>query len=379
MITFILVLIVIAIVLNAYIKKQHPPKGQPTAHPPNQQQSYEEHPADITYTLKAQIGKADPNFKDDDKTITVNIDLDEIIRNRHIPAVDIDISDDWITIRSLGFFGECQKSPNGLYIIAFCDSHEENGKNKRGRIVLLKQSTIIYEKALQRPNDAKVADNGYVVVNDWVSYGNELAGIFYAFDSQGNEIIKQRFKANMNGNAITASGSYAACSTAFSEYDAHSDMTFLYDLRSKTRISKIESASYDIRIDEASQTVHLDEKGMHLIYEFTGKCLQDSSPSNPNWFSNTSGYNLYTVLSEELASKDPNTLTIDDYQYYIKHFKAAIETIPSTNWKSNIYVHLGDIYITLNMPDDAKQCYESALLNNPKAPVKRKLQKLNKS
>jgi hypothetical protein len=371
MIIAIIILIIVAIIIYVYAKKQ--------THQPKRQQSHEEHQAEIIYTIKAPLGNDGSNNKAGDKTITVNIDLDEIMRQPKRPKLDIEISDDMIKIDSLNFYGEYQKSPNGLYLVGCCDFHYEDDKIINGKIVLIKQNEIVYHKVLKRPNYAKVADNGYVVVMDWLSYDDELAGVYYAFDNKGKEVIKQQFKANLFDDAITPSGTYAACSTCASDYEPHSNMLFLYDLSSKSLVLTFECPTFIFRIDEASQTIHFDETGTHWIYDFRGKQL-----NGPDLRTLTSdylnrGYGIYFSLSEELKANESGLSTLEDYQPYIDKLKSVIEILPSAYWISEAYKQIGDIYLILSMDVDAKQCYENALLNNPKAPVKRKLQKLTNS
>jgi hypothetical protein len=294
-------------------------------------------------------------------------------------VTDIHVFGDMLSIDSLNFIGECHKSTNGLYIVGFCDSYYEEDKLITGRIVLIKQNEIVYHKILKRPNYAKVADNGYVIVMDWLGFDGDPAGVFYAYDNQGNEILNQKFKANLYAAAITPSGIYTACSTATSDYDPHSNMLFLYDLLSKALVANFSCPAYTFRIDEESCTILFDETGTRWIYDFSGNQLEGPDLSTLTSEYLNRGYGEYYSLSEELKANESNLSSLEDYQGYIEKLKSVIAILPSAYWKAEAYKQLGDIYLKLDMGIDAKQYYESALLNNPKAPVKRKLQKLNKA
>jgi|GEM_PF-2675946 predicted negative regulator of RcsB-dependent stress response len=52
--------------------------------------------------------------------------------------------------------------------------------------------------------------------------------------------------------------------------------------------------------------------------------------------------------------------------------------IASENWKAKIYLQIGDIYAKFKMVDQAKANYHAAKLENPKAAVIRRLQRLEK-
>jgi tetratricopeptide (TPR) repeat protein len=308
----------------------------------------------------------------------INISMDDLVSKIKVPNSD-DTSgyDNWLTIDSLRFFGLSIRSHNGIYSVACSTSHIENKRRINGHVILQHNDSILYKKKFERPHDAKVGDNGVVIFNDWLDT-TALAGVFYVLNLQGETIFKKRFKANLLSNTISPSGKYAACSTAGSDYEEHSNATFLFDLNECKQIARFDETHHEMRIDEDTLTLHFNESALHLIYSFNGVCIQGNDISNPTWYDNCSGYELYSVLSDELASKEADFCSINDYQYYIDQFNEAIDRIPSDNWKSDIQLRIGDIYAKLQMIDQAKQRYGAAVKLKPKAAVKRRLQKLDK-
>lgn len=287
-------------------------------------------------------------------------------------------SDDWIEIKSLRFYGFVNHcSANGLYSVASQDRIIQKTKTLNGALVLFTDDKIIYHKRFQRPNDAKVADNGIVILCDWL-HTKETAGVFYALNSKGQTIIKHRFKAHILGTAISPSGHYALCSTAISDYEPHSKVTYLFDLQSSKVLNVIKESAQMLSIDESVRLIHFNPSKHHLIYSFDGECIQGFDPSNPNWYEHCNGYDLYTTYNQELENFESKFTTFEEYQPYIAHFKEAISRIPSNNWKANIHLKIGDIYAKFKLVDEAKASYQAATVENPKAPVTRRLQRLYK-
>lgn len=289
---------------------------------------------------------------------------------------DISFHEEFIRIRSLDFYGKYEKSPNGKYIIACSDSYYMDDIKYNGCIVLIYNGKIVFSKELERPNDGKVSNNGTVVVNDWLE-SNDTIGIFYVFNNLGDMLINQNFKANLANNEISLSGRYGLCSTLSSDFEEHSNKTFLFDILNKEQILVINATSFDIRIDEVSKTIHIDEKNLNIIYSFDGKCLLGMNLQNPKWVDKCSGYDLYHMISKEISEKELDLNSINDYQVYFEHFMKALERIPSNNYKSQIHIKIGDIYFKYNKYEDAKKNYLLAIEYNPKATVKRKIQKID--
>ena len=319
------------------------------------------------------------------KANTVSARMRVVVDGKEVQSVDLGkitlkgkASDDWIELDSINFSGRIAcRSANGEYAVASGDSSAGGDGKTKGAVVLFSGDGIVYHKRFERPNDVKVGDNGNVIVNDWLR-GRDTEGMFCALDPDGRTIIKQLFKANLNGNAISTSGRYALCSTCASEHEPHDSVTFLFDLQSGEVVTIIEYATYENRIDEEARLLHMDESEIHLIFNFEGECVQGYGPSNPTWYAHCRGYDLYEAYAAELAEVEPGFTTFEEYQPYIEHFQEAITRIASENWKAKIYLQIGDIYAKFKMVDEARESYHAATRENPKAAVTRRLQRLDK-
>lgn len=334
---------------------------------------------DTLPTVSTDKEEKNPLDRERENNISVTINLSDVLSHGTENTLSRDINivgGRTVWIKSLGFDGVYSTSPNERYIVATSDTHREGGRRVNGRVVFIDQTSVLYDKEMQRPHDAKVSNNGDVIVNDWLNTTNP-AGVFYVIDKYGLIRIKYPVKASLCSNDISINGIYAAFATVGDGNESDSDATFLFDIQEYKLISKIGYSSIDIRIDEVSKTIHFDESRMHTVFSFNGECVLGHDPTNPSWLKHCSGYDLYTVLSADLDQLEETSKDTIDYDYFISYFKEAMHRIPSVNWKSKILIHLGDIYQKINNHDDAKQCYLEAIALNPKAPVKRKLYKLS--
>jgi hypothetical protein len=123
------------------------------------------------------------------------------------------------------FFGRYEESVDGSYIAAFNDGYLQRTKNGEewiaGTIYLIRGTMVLWRKNLERPNDAAVANNGSMVVNDWLYVKQKLGGKFYVFNQKGDLVLQKQFDSNLCSCAITKEGNYAVVSTAFPENTIH--------------------------------------------------------------------------------------------------------------------------------------------------------------
>jgi hypothetical protein len=146
-----------------------------------------------------------------------------------------------LILNEIRFYCEYNKSPNGRYILAFHDGdpfnhvggHRSKGK---GHYFLIEDNVLIVEGQIERPNDGKVANNGTFILNDWLFDSNTIS-IAYAFDRNGNVLIKKKLKANLLINGLSPTGNYALFKTANSNSTDH-NVLLLYDLFSKELVWK---------------------------------------------------------------------------------------------------------------------------------------------
>lgn len=146
-----------------------------------------------------------------------------------------------LTINDINFYCQYSKSNNGHYILAFYDGDPYSsigGHRKKGKgfYFLLKDYELTVMGQVERPNDGKVADNGFFIISDWL-FDGATKSIAYAFNDKGEEIFRKRLKANLLTNEISPSGHFAIFKTCNSN-NTDNSVLLLYDLYAKNLIWK---------------------------------------------------------------------------------------------------------------------------------------------
>lgn len=172
------------------------------------------------------------------------------------------------------------KSPNGKFLVACMNAISGRGGARRsghGRFILAEDGRLLLEEnVLERPNDSAVANNGNFIINDWL-FSDDLAGTFYAFNKDGQQLIRHSFKANLYDNAISDDGVFAICSCANSKHEdgasfAFFDLSQAQCLWQKSLPTGPFAKSYHINTQNQIVTLIYAEE-THYRYDFTGKLL----------------------------------------------------------------------------------------------------------
>ena len=188
--------------------------------------------------------------------------------DKPLPSTGIAIRDSgglsFITVQSLSFYGCCERSANGRYIVAWRDGNDEGAHGGartagKGRYLLIDADRVVVDARLERPNDGHVADNGCFVLNDWRFFTNQLRGTFYAFQVDGSEILRQSFRANLYNCGIARDGRFACCQTANSDSEKDSSVLAIFDLEKGSEIARWQPES-----GWASRYTFSDE-GTHIL------------------------------------------------------------------------------------------------------------------
>ena len=315
---------------------------------------------------KARIGKVDSS------------NISKYV-GKQVSGLDIGFSGRFLTLRRPDFHGPFTKSPNEEFLLAWADPGS-HGDEKRtwGIYLLIADERILSVGNLERPNTGKVADNGRFILNDWTSTGN-LEGVFYAFNKDGERLVKHRFKANLDKNGISVSGRYAACSTAHSDNVRDSKKVAVFDLEDGSLVSKISPVAFEfadqISIDEGTQTLILDyRQGYTHHYHFDGKFLDGEQ-----WRTDRVRYANPAAIAEiadelikELESND-----LSDYEELISNIKKRIaEEMPQSNRRALLFRRLGEIYLKCADEELALKNLEIAMEINPRVGIKREAETL---
>lgn len=180
-------------------------------------------------------------------------------------------------VDGIGYFANYSKSPNEIFTIAWSDSDKKNRvggfrTSGEGSYVIAKDNVVTLTGNLQRPNDGKISNNGNFILNDWL-FGEELKGIFYAFDITGKVLIAHTLFANLLNNGISDNGQYAVCQCCNSNSDDSSKLNF-FDLRQRKLLWKIKpevgwANSYYFDCKKSELQLIYKDKGDHH-YNFDG-------------------------------------------------------------------------------------------------------------
>lgn len=136
-------------------------------------------------------------------------------------TVKVDFLDKLMSIDSMGYSGEFNKSELEKWIISWNNSGSSSSidgyrENVHGSYILYdNENKVIVTRGnkLERPNNGSVANNGTFSLEDW-HFGNNLSGTFFVFSKEGHVILKRKLKSNIYNSAISKSGLFAVCQTA---------------------------------------------------------------------------------------------------------------------------------------------------------------------
>jgi len=296
----------------------------------------------------------------------------------------------WITIggTSFSFFGQCAKSENKVYILAWNDAHievdEDAGKEifVEGEFLLLENQKIILKGTLRRPNDGQVANNGTFIFNDWLGFsggknGKGLEGKFFAFNKKGEEIISHYYSANLGKNGLSTDGRYAICQTYHSDTTDGNTVT-CFDLA----IGKLLWQKTPETKNADAFEIDSEEKNIYFLYDNIGKfkyTLAGEFVDDDKWYrariEHGTGYELIEIANQKFGAMGTsvNSNVADEI---LNLYLLAIERIDSEYFLAQTHRKIGEIYELINNVDKAIFYYELAQKYNPKVGVIKKLQKL---
>ncbi|MHC4533483.1 MAG: tetratricopeptide repeat protein [Planctomycetota bacterium] len=295
---------------------------------------------------------------------------------------DVERSDDWLRIKSIDFFGQFSTSPNGRYTLGWREgtpASEPDGTLKRtqGSYVLLDGDEIMLQGKMQRPNDGKVANNGTFILNDWMLH-TKTNGTFYAFDVQGNILIKHLFQANLFNNGLSPDGKYAICQTA-------NTLNF-FDLSTGEHLWQKKPAGYladSYEFDLEKELIYAVDKNLgKFAYSFSGEFLdtkQQYTARIENAIRQSDGSSLAFRAREHFQNLGEKIDT-DTAKEILSLLEKALQLGLDgyANEEAMVYRTVGEVHEALDEKLKAIESYEKALELNPKVGVKRRLNALKK-
>lgn len=302
----------------------------------------------------------------------------------HSPGYSI--NNGLLSISAIDFFGDCNVSPSGDWILGWSDRDTTSGvsgsrDSGHGRYILFNktESRIEYQGKLERPNSGHVADNGNFSIEDW-HFNSGLSGTFYVFSKSGFVLIEKSFSANLYDNAISKNGLLAICQTANSPTGDEGNLLVGFNIKDgrelfSTHPSTGWATSY--KFDE-------DRNRFGSVFKDLGTFYRDSNGEllDPGAFEKaklSSGSYVYAIrASEEIVKSDESNREL--IQEALDASTKALTNGADNNdhWKSLAFKVIGLAHERLNNLEQALEAFDAALDINPKIGVKRKATSIRK-
>lgn len=296
-------------------------------------------------------------------------------------VVRFDTFDRILQIPARGHFGPYQRSPNGRFILTWRDGNDEGTQGGardtgQGRYMLLDGDRIVCEGRMDRPNDGKVADDGTFVLNDWHFFTGELRGTFYAFRATGEVIVRCQFGANLYNSGVSADGRWACCQTCNSGSESDSSVLTVFDLAAGQEVARWVPESgwandYAFTADGQIILSYLDGSAAYLLSgDFIGR---------QKWLDAAVAAGELRVIRTVLAEAPP-VLPKDLADRLVAACNTGLKKPQNRepSWQADGLRLKAEAYDRSGRLDKALECYDQALMHNPKVGVKRRVQQLRK-
>lgn len=285
-------------------------------------------------------------------------------------------------LRNSGFRNHSE-SPDKRFLIGWLDGDLEAGiighrKTGNGKFIVIENGKIILQGEAERPNDCKIANNGNLIINDWL-FSGELNSIFYAYDKTGKKLVSQHFSANLKTNCISDDGKFAASDLASSN-SKDSGLLAVFDLEKGSLIRKIypeDDAGSLLSISSVDKTITFGYQDLGKFrYNFDGVFIDKEKLQQARIEKGS----VFDLLEKVKNTKEINEDTAKEIVVLInKALAKGFDEYPKTH-KAQAYRCIGEIYETIANIGEAVKNYELALIIDPKVGIKRRLNLLkNKS
>ncbi len=284
-----------------------------------------------------------------------------------------------VSIDALDFIGHQAVSPNKRYRLIWADrtpdgSRGGNRSEGHGSWSLLLDDRIVTAGSLERPQEGCVADNGTVILHDWM-FGEGLKGRFVAFAPDGTQLVTQQFAANLMSNSLSPDGKFAICQTANAPGSADSCRYMLFDLATGREMARWEvetgwAERYEWDCEQ--RRVYLCMKdGERVGYDFTG-CMVEREA----WQLRRIGAGDLNVIQAVMVATSAN-----DHPLRSEIIAGlGIAARDGEIWQqAGAYRLLGELHEQAGDIPQAVKAYDDALTIDPKVGVARRVEQLRKT
>ena len=278
-----------------------------------------------------------------------------------------------VSIDALDFIGQQAISPNQRYRLIWADRAPDGRRggyrnDGHGSWSLLYDDRLVTTGNLERPQEGCVADNGTVILHDWM-FGEGLKGQFVAFSPDGTQLVTQQFSANLMSNSLSPDGKFAICQTANAPGSADSCRYILFDLAAGREIARWEietgwAERYEWDCEQ--RRVYLCMKdGERACYDFTG-CMVEREA----WQLRRIGAGDLNVIQAVLVATSANDNPLRS------EIIAGLEVAARDGeiWQqARAYRLLGELHEQTGEIPQAVKAYDEALTIDPKVGVARRV------
>lgn len=284
-----------------------------------------------------------------------------------------------VSIDALDFIGHQAVSPNKRYRLIWADrtpdgSRGGNRSEGHGSWSLLLDDRIVTAGSLERPHEGCVADNGTVILHDWM-FGEGLKGRFVAFAPDGTQLVTQQFAANLMSNGLSSDGKFAICQTANAPGSADSCRYMLFDIAAGHEMARWEvetgwAEHYEWDCEE--RRVYLCMKdGERVGYDFNGIMVEREA-----WQLRRIGAGDLNVIQAVLVAT-----SADDHPLRSEIIAGlGVAARDGEIWQqARAYRLLGELHEQAGEIPQAVKAYDEALKIDPKVGVARRVEQLRKA
>lgn len=284
-----------------------------------------------------------------------------------------------VSIDALDFIGHQAVSPNRRYRLIWADRTPDGSRGGyrsegHGSWSLLLDDRIVTTGSLERPQEGCVADNGTVILHDWM-FGEGLKGRFVAFAPDGTQLVTQQFAANLMSNSLSPDGQFAICQTANAPGSADSCRYMLFDLAAGREMARWEVETgwaEHYEWDCEDRRVYLCMKdGERACYDFTGTMVEREA-----WQLRRIGAGDLNVIQSVLVATSAN-----DHPFRSEIIAGlGVAARDGEVWQqARAYRLLGELHEQAGEIVQAVKAYDDALTIDPKVGVARRVEQLRKT
>ena len=300
-------------------------------------------------------------------------------------GLDIKIVAGSLYIKSIDFCGLFVRSPSGNFMFGCASAHwrvsAQSRERIKGRVALVHDGELLWQRQLERPSDCAVSDTGHTIVSDW-GFEPIPRGTFYAFDPEGKVVVQHDVSAHLHTAGITIKGTLAWCTTALSENAEYNNKLLVFSLSSGQLLLKTIRPPWEWeiqRVEVVGHNIQVTTSGALYMYDQSGVLLNEWEVTKALF----QHYKIYGVLrnAEERTSLCPPERMP---QEEIETLLAALQRVSSADddvsgyWKAKAQRKAGEISLACGENNNALAHFRKALGFDPKVGVAKLVRKLER-